>query len=57
MDMLPNEFDLALNADIMRKCQVVWREKNQVGVKFLPYLKRRPAPEPAQNPGDVVEIE
>jgi hypothetical protein len=57
MDMLPNEFDLALNADIMRKCQVVWREKNQVGVKFLPYLKRRPAPEPAQNPGDVIEIE
>jgi hypothetical protein len=52
MDMLPDEFDLALNADIMRKCQVVWRRKNQVGVKFLPYLKRRPAPEPAQNPGD-----
>ncbi len=46
MDMLPDEFDLALNADIMRKCQVVWRKENQVGVKFLPYIKRRPAPEP-----------
>jgi len=39
MDMLPNTFDLALNADIMRKCQVVWRRKNQVGVKFLPQQK------------------
>ena len=39
MDLLPDEFDLALNADVMRKCQVVWRRKNQVGVKFLPQPK------------------
>ena len=41
MDILPNEFDLALNADIMRKCQVVWRKKNEVSVKFLPAPKYR----------------
>lgn len=39
MDLLPDKFDLALNADIMRRCQVVWRRKDQVGVKFLPQPK------------------
>ena len=42
IDMLPDKFDLALNADIMRKCEVVWRRKNQVGVKFLPLPKVHP---------------
>jgi PilZ domain len=32
---LPNEFHLALNADLMRKCRVVWRSGNQIGVSFL----------------------
>jgi hypothetical protein len=32
---LPNEFHLALNADLMRKCRVMWRNRNQVGVSFL----------------------
>jgi hypothetical protein len=41
IDLLPNEFDLALNADIMRKCQVVWRKENEVGVKFIPAPKYR----------------
>ncbi len=45
MDMLPDEFDLALNADIMRNCRVVWRKKNQVGVKFLP-LPNAPRKQP-----------
>lgn len=57
MDMLPNKFDLALNADIMRKCEVVWRKKNQVGVKFLPYIKRRQAPEPSQCQDESAEVE
>lgn len=42
MDLLPDQFDLALNADVMRKCQVVWRRQNQVGVKFLPQPKTLP---------------
>ena len=35
MHRLPDEFDLALNEDIMRKCRVVWRTKTEIGVKFL----------------------
>jgi hypothetical protein len=55
MDMLPDEFDLALNADLMRKCQVVWRTNTQVGVKFLPHVKRRQTTEPLQNEKESVE--
>jgi hypothetical protein len=40
MDLLPDVFDLAMNADIMRKCRVVWRKKGELGVKFLPNPKR-----------------
>lgn len=57
MDLLPDRFDLALNADIMRKCQVVWRRKNQVGVKFLPHVGRGRAAEPRQDRHERVEIE
>ncbi len=39
--LIPKVFDLALNQDIMRRCQIVWRRKNQVGVKFLPQPKSR----------------
>lgn len=33
---MPDVFDLALNKDMMRKCQIVWRTRDQVGVRFLP---------------------
>jgi hypothetical protein len=36
IERLPDKFNLALNADIMRSCQIVWRRKNQIGIKFLP---------------------
>jgi hypothetical protein len=32
---LPNEFHLALNADLMRRCRVMWRNGNQVGISFI----------------------
>lgn len=56
MDLLPNEFDLALNADIMRKCRVVWRKENQVGVKFLPLPKACRSAEPAESQHDPVPV-
>lgn len=44
MRLLPNEFDLALNQDIMRKCRVVWRTRSQAGVEFLPNPTFKPKP-------------
>lgn len=41
LDLIPRVFDLALNQDIMRRCQIVWRRKKQIGVKFLPLPKSR----------------
>jgi len=32
---IPDEFHLRLNADLMRKCRVVWRKKAQVGIEFV----------------------
>jgi hypothetical protein len=34
---IPAEFDLALNSHLMRKCRVIWRNKNRIGIKFLPH--------------------
>ena len=36
MRLLPDEFALALNEDIMRQCRVVWRTETQAGIEFLP---------------------
>jgi hypothetical protein len=37
-DELPTEFFLSLSRDgrVRRRCQVRWREKDQVGVRFVP---------------------
>ena len=35
VDLLPDEFDLALKETLLRRCQVVWRRDNQVGIKFV----------------------
>jgi hypothetical protein len=32
---LPDEFTLALSADMRRRCHVVWRNGQEVGVKFV----------------------
>ena len=42
---LPDEFILALSSDgaARRRCHVVWRTENQVGVEFLKEVKKAPA--------------
>src|SRR5215470_10441645 len=33
---LPDQFDLALSAGMKRRCEVVWRTAQELGVRFLP---------------------
>ena len=68
-DSVPNEFILALSSDgaARRRCRVVWRTENQIGVEFLKNMKKvakpswraapmRPSePEPAAEAEHVVE--
>jgi len=46
VNLLPDEFILALNVDLMKKCKVMWRRRNQVGVRFLVQTARRGAGQP-----------
>ena len=32
---IPEQFDLAINESLARRCQVVWRLGGEIGVKFL----------------------
>ena len=32
---IPDQFDLAINETLARRCQVVWRLGGEIGVKFL----------------------
>ena len=52
---LPNEFILALSSDgaARRRCRVIWRTENSVGVEFLKDLKKvdRPKRMPFMHPG------
>ena len=53
---LPDEFILALSSDgaARRRCRVIWRTENQIGVEFLKARKKAPTrmrrPEPAAAP-------
>lgn len=49
---LPDQFYVMLKPDLKRWCQVLWRRRDQVGVKFIPDPKA-----PAQSKGsDVVTL-
>ena len=40
--LVPDEFVLAINTELMRKCKVMWRRRTQVGVKFIVVQTARP---------------
>jgi PilZ domain len=47
---LPEEFILALSSDgaARRRCRVIWRTENQIGVEFVKDRKKAPTPMPTR---------